>query len=443
MQLPPNAVTIIYCLIKELQRRQIPWDIDIFKVVFRWEANPRLHGCFILKGRYCQVFKVRDTGFADWYKRFFFVGPCGVSFFVPRRVGEARFLGEGIGFKDPRFREVDEIRKCVHDAEDFLCELEVDLRAYKCKVLAVAPFSLFGFDTAFVLFAGQPELELGWFRIRQIGNKRVPHDQPGPSHLPAKKKVSDDPEEQCGRLEDGTGSGAKGPDSVGPSIEESGDGARDEPPRVVPEGRPDSVTRLGARAADMLDMVRRQVEQLTKEAMAQERKVKENGLLYLESESRRRLVEKRLCSTMRGLEESSRREAELQRLSEETFDQSLEETRKEGVAEFRQSLEFKVLIKEALESSVNMLGSALLDQGLVSREDLEGLDMNECILSESRSYQCPFFKMSAERMGWMFAFVSNMKVVIPPTKAEMARWWGHHDRPSIHFWQSLSSTAEI
>ncbi|PKA60373.1 hypothetical protein AXF42_Ash008433 [Apostasia shenzhenica] len=124
---------------------------------------------------------------------------------------------------------------------------------------------------------------------------------------------------------------------------------------------------------------------------------------------------------MRGLEESSRREAAFQRLLEETFDQSLEETRKEGVAEFRQSLEFNALIKEALESSVNMLGSALLDRGLVSREDLEGLDMNECILSESRSYQCPFFKMSAERMGRMFAFVSNMKVAIPPTEAEMAR----------------------
>ncbi|PKA48177.1 hypothetical protein AXF42_Ash021708 [Apostasia shenzhenica] len=80
---------------------------------------------------------------------------------------------------------------------------------------------------------------------------------------------------------------------------------------------------------------------------------------------------------MRGLEESSCREAELQRLLEETFDQSLEETRKE----------FKALIKEALENSVNMLGSALLDRGIVSREDLEGLDINECILLESRSYQ--------------------------------------------------------
>ncbi|PKA57638.1 hypothetical protein AXF42_Ash016684 [Apostasia shenzhenica] len=128
--------------------------------------------------------------------------------------------------------------------------------------------------------------------------------------------------------------------------------------------------------------------------MAQERKAKENGLLYLESERQRRLAEKRLRSAMRGLEESSRREAELQKLVEETFDQS-ERIREEGVVEFRQSLEFKALIKGALESSVNMLGSTLLDRGLVKREDLEGLDMNECILSESRSYQCPFFKMSA------------------------------------------------
>ncbi|PKA56599.1 hypothetical protein AXF42_Ash012729 [Apostasia shenzhenica] len=123
---------------------------------------------------------------------------------------------------------------------------------------------------------------------------------------------------------------------------------------------------------------------------------------------------------MRGLEESSRREAELQKLLEEMFEHS-NQVCKERVVEFRQSFEFKALIKEALESSVNMLGSALLDRGLVSREDLEWLDMNECILSESRSYQCPFFKMSAERMGRMFAFVSNMKVAIPPTEAEMAR----------------------
>ncbi|PKA65752.1 hypothetical protein AXF42_Ash013167 [Apostasia shenzhenica] len=54
----------------------------------------------------------------------------------------------------------------------------------------------------------------------------------------------------------------------------------------------------------MLDVVRRQVEQLTKEAMAQERKAKEKRLLYSESESRHRLVEKRLCSAMRGLEEA-------------------------------------------------------------------------------------------------------------------------------------------
>ncbi|PKA49581.1 hypothetical protein AXF42_Ash004121 [Apostasia shenzhenica] len=50
----------------------------------------------------------------------------------------------------------------------------------------------------------------------------------------------------------------------------------------------------------MLDVVRRQVEQLTKEAMAQERKAKEKGLLYLESEHRRRLAEKHLRSAMRG-----------------------------------------------------------------------------------------------------------------------------------------------
>ncbi|PKA57836.1 hypothetical protein AXF42_Ash015214 [Apostasia shenzhenica] len=310
------------------------------------------------------------------------------------RVGEARFLGEGLGFEDPRFREVDEILKRVHDAEDYLRELEDDVRVY----------------------TGQLELELRWFRLRQIGNKGVPHDRPGPSRLPAKKRraipgasaegvssaaplifeegvddlayiddvqVSDDPEEQSGRHEDGTGSGAEGPDSVSLNIEESGDGVRDEPPRAVPEGRSDSVTRRGAWAADMLDVVRRQVEQLTKEALAQERKAKENGLLYLESERQHRLAEKHLRSAMRGLEESSHREAELQRLLEETFDQSREETRKEGVVKFCQYLEFKALIKEALESSVNMLGSALLDRGLVSREDLEGLDMNECILSES------------------------------------------------------------
>ncbi|PKA60923.1 hypothetical protein AXF42_Ash006558 [Apostasia shenzhenica] len=111
MQLPPNAVTMIYCLAKELRRRQIPWDVEIFKAVFRWEVNPRLRGCFVLKGRFCQVFKVRDTGFADWYKRFFFVDLRGVRFGEPRRVGEGRFLGEGVGFEDPRFREVDEIRK--------------------------------------------------------------------------------------------------------------------------------------------------------------------------------------------------------------------------------------------------------------------------------------------------------------------------------------------
>ncbi|PKA48593.1 hypothetical protein AXF42_Ash020466 [Apostasia shenzhenica] len=130
MQLPPNAVTMIYCLAKELRRRQIPWDVEIFMAVFRWEVNPRLRGCFVLKGRFCQVFKVRDTGFADWYKQFFFVDLRGVRFGEPRRVGEGRFLGEGVGFEDPRFREVDEIRICVHDAEDYLCDLEFDVREY-------------------------------------------------------------------------------------------------------------------------------------------------------------------------------------------------------------------------------------------------------------------------------------------------------------------------
>ncbi|PKA60503.1 hypothetical protein AXF42_Ash017909 [Apostasia shenzhenica] len=153
--------------------------------------------------------------------------------------------------------------------------------------------------------------------------------------------------------------------------------------------------------------------------MAQERKVKENELRYLESERRRHLAEKRLRSAMRGLDESNRREAELQSLLEGTLEES-ERNREQAVIEFRQSLEFKAFIKGALESSVNMFGSALLDRGLVSREDLEGLDMNECILSRSHSYQCSFFNMSAERMGRMFAFVSNMKAVIPPTEAEMA-----------------------
>ncbi|PKA48385.1 hypothetical protein AXF42_Ash021784 [Apostasia shenzhenica] len=153
--------------------------------------------------------------------------------------------------------------------------------------------------------------------------------------------------------------------------------------------------------------------------MAQERKAKENGLRYLESERQRCLAEKRLRLAMRSLEESNRREAELQKLLGETFDQ-FERVREKALVEFRQSLEFKALIKGALESSVNMLGSALLDRGLVKREDLEGLDMIECILSENRSYRCPFFDMSAERMGRMFAFVSNMKAVIPPTEAEMA-----------------------
>ncbi|PKA63845.1 hypothetical protein AXF42_Ash004855 [Apostasia shenzhenica] len=142
MHLTPNAVTMIYCLAKELRRRQIPWDIEIFKAVFRWEANPCLHGCFVLKGRYCQVFKVRDTGFADWYKRFFFAKSGGVRFAEPRKVGEARFLGEGIGFEDPRFREVDEIRKRVHDAEDYLRELEADVREYTGELSAYVFFFL-------------------------------------------------------------------------------------------------------------------------------------------------------------------------------------------------------------------------------------------------------------------------------------------------------------
>ncbi|PKA60881.1 hypothetical protein AXF42_Ash006518 [Apostasia shenzhenica] len=46
--------------------------------------------------------------------------------------------------------------------------------------------------------------------------------------------------------------------------------------------------------------------------------------------------------------------------------------------------------------------------------------MNECILSRSRSYHCTFFDMSAEKMEQMFAFVLNLKAVIPPTEAEMA-----------------------
>ncbi|PKA59335.1 hypothetical protein AXF42_Ash001429 [Apostasia shenzhenica] len=126
--------------------------------------------------------------------------------------------------------------------------------------------------------------------------------------------------------------------------------------------------------------------------MAQERKEKENGLRYLESERQRHLAEKRLRLAMRSLEESSHREAELQKLLAPAFVQS-DRIREEAVVEFRQSLEFKAFIKGALKSSVNMFGSALLDRGLLSREDLEGLDMNECILSRSRSYQCPFFNM--------------------------------------------------
>ncbi|PKA55319.1 hypothetical protein AXF42_Ash003956 [Apostasia shenzhenica] len=47
--------------------------------------------------------------------------------------------------------------------------------------------------------------------------------------------------------------------------------------------------------------------------------------------------------------------------------------------------------------------------------------MNECILSRSRSYHCTFFDMSAEKMEEMFSFVPNLKAVIPPTEAEMAR----------------------
>ncbi|PKA50229.1 hypothetical protein AXF42_Ash017823 [Apostasia shenzhenica] len=113
---------------------------------------------------------------------------------------------------------------------------------------------------------------------------------------------------------------------------------------------------------------------------------------------------------MRSLEDSNHREAKLQKLLEETFDQS-ERVREKTLVEFRQSLKFKALTKGALESSMNMLGSDLLDRGLVKREDLEGLDMNECILSESRSYWFPFFNMSAERMERMFAFVSNMKAL--------------------------------
>ncbi|PKA47439.1 hypothetical protein AXF42_Ash020168 [Apostasia shenzhenica] len=160
--------------------------------------------------------------------------------------------------------------------------------------------------------------------------------------------------------------------------------------------------------------------------MEQERKAKENELRYLESERQRLeseclrlLAEKRLRSAMRGLDESRRRESELQGLLERSLDES-DRSREQGVFEFRRSLEFKAFMKGALENSVDMLGSALLDRGLVSREDLEGLDMNECILAESRSYHCKFFDMSAEEMERMFAFISDVKAVIPPTEAEMA-----------------------
>ncbi|PKA56513.1 hypothetical protein AXF42_Ash015286 [Apostasia shenzhenica] len=107
-------------------------------------------------------------------------------------------------------------------------------------------------------------------------------------------QVSDDPEEQCEGHEDSTGSGAEG----------SGDGVRDVLSRGVPEGRFDSVTRLGAQAANTLEVVRCQVEQLTKGAMAQERKAKENELRLLESERQRRLAEKHLRSAMRDLDEA-------------------------------------------------------------------------------------------------------------------------------------------
>ncbi|PKA53730.1 hypothetical protein AXF42_Ash021025 [Apostasia shenzhenica] len=306
--------------------------------------------------------------------------------------------------------------------------------------------------------SGQPELELGWFRLRQIGNKRVPHDRPGPSRLPAKRRrvvsedlgegssvaprsldegeddlayideiqVSDDPEDRPEGRRGEIGSDVEASDSAGPSVEEPMEDVRREPPRTVPEGRVDSTTRLGARAVDL-------VEQLAREAMAQERKAKENELRYLESERQRLeserqrleserlclLAEKRLRSAMRGLDESRRRESELQRLLERSLDES-GRSREQGVFDFRRSLEFKAFMKGALENSVDMLDSALLDRGLVSREDLEGLDMNECILVGSRSYHCKFFDMSAKEMERMFAFVSDVKAVIPPTEAEMA-----------------------
>ncbi|PKA47887.1 hypothetical protein AXF42_Ash021811 [Apostasia shenzhenica] len=87
--------------------------------------------------------------------------------------------------------------------------------------------------------------------------------------------------------------------------------------------------------------------------MAQEARAKEAELKVGELDSRCRLAERRLRSAMRGLEESACREAELQRLLEESLDQN-----REGVRE-----EFKAIIKEALESSVNLLGFALLDRG--------------------------------------------------------------------------------
>ncbi|PKA50228.1 hypothetical protein AXF42_Ash017822 [Apostasia shenzhenica] len=100
---------------------------------------------------------------------------------------------------------------------------------------------------------------MGWFRLRQIGNKRVPHDRPGPSRLPAKRSAPDDPEELQGRREGETGLDAEASDSTGPGVE-CGGGIQGEHPGVVPEGRLNSVTRIGARAADSLDVVRRQVE---------------------------------------------------------------------------------------------------------------------------------------------------------------------------------------
>ncbi|PKA55463.1 hypothetical protein AXF42_Ash006665 [Apostasia shenzhenica] len=75
----------------------------------------------------------RDTCFIGRCRRFFFVNPGKVSFVVMRRIGEALFVGKGIDFKNLYFWPVDEIRKHVHDAKDYLRLLEDDIRAYTGK----------------------------------------------------------------------------------------------------------------------------------------------------------------------------------------------------------------------------------------------------------------------------------------------------------------------